>query len=396
MVEEIYKEFLNEIKELEKINITSKEEKNKDKFLVFLVVLFLLQIVVFIKLGIDNIIFNLILVVLIFVEMKLSIKVEDLKEKNILQNFYKVDNVENKVKLIYLENLDILDELYNELALCFMLKPNPQTLKFIYNWLNNKNVLKKQSINIYAFTGKDLNKKFGYAIMPNDRSILSISLNEVNITENDKILLSQEFDIIRARFFNDIVHENLKSEIKKNGNNRFKYICNYQGEYSSSESNIEKIEIKEKDLYIYIDWLYYPQNNMCDYIVKDCLIILKNFKLISEYPKELNFNNLSKLERKVYKKEKIRIQKLSEELTKQNKKMYLSFKDFCSYGSEDTYINYEEDKKELYIQGYGTDESNALWINLRLICEKITYYWNEVYNYSNGQKIEDFDEIFEK
>ncbi len=122
----------------------------------------------------------------------------------IIRRFYKIKSIEGITKIVPVEDLTVLDELYKSSALTFVALPDPKALKFIYNWLNSCNILGEEPLIIYAFEGKCLREKYGYdieAVLP----FLSIPLSELNITAENVRKFGNEYTTVGAQYFDKMI-----------------------------------------------------------------------------------------------------------------------------------------------------------------------------------------------
>ena len=122
----------------------------------------------------------------------------------VIKRFYKIKSIEEKIKIVPVEDLTVLDELYKTSALTFAASPDPKTLKFIYNWLNNCNTLGEGSLIIYLLEGKSLRKKYGYNI-ETECPFLCIPLSELNITAENIMKFGNECLGVGAQYFDKMI-----------------------------------------------------------------------------------------------------------------------------------------------------------------------------------------------
>lgn len=125
----------------------------------------------------------------------------------ICSRFYKIRDVQDKIRIIPVNDGDFLEELYLNSALTFIEAPDAAFLKFLYNWLNNVGVLKGETVNLYTFTSRELRQNFRnagfdeYETLP----VLCVDLRELNITEENKLRFSKEHFAVGARWLDDMV-----------------------------------------------------------------------------------------------------------------------------------------------------------------------------------------------
>lgn len=133
-----------------------------------------------------------------------SLTVGLFRRNYIISRFYKIKSIEGKIKIVPVEDLTVLDELYKTSALTFVASPDPKALKFIYNWLNNCNILGEESLIIYALEGKSLREKYGYEIEA-ERPFLCIPLSELNITAENIMKFGNEYTQVGAQYFDKMI-----------------------------------------------------------------------------------------------------------------------------------------------------------------------------------------------
>lgn len=154
---------------------------------------------------------NIILGIAIFIlSFYLTAFVFNLYKKWIVSKFYKVKNGEQKFELIKVEDLSFLDELYKDSALTFAEDPNPLFLNFIYNWLNNKDVLKDEIVKIYTLTGRDIKEKYNVELHNDKDFIMCIMLKDLNFNEVKLKAFSVEHFAVGGRWFDDIADNCIK------------------------------------------------------------------------------------------------------------------------------------------------------------------------------------------
>lgn len=206
MTEKQYEKAINKnIMALREYEMTSGEEKRKDQnYALLICVLAMGPFVFFAPLAYYKM-FIPAVVITLFLWTSLGFVIH-IKRKTIFENFYRVENAEDKVEVIKVEDFSLMDDLHNSSAITFFEEPHPMLLRFIYNWLNNCGVLKEGKLKVYTLTGRDMRDRFG-CNMDTWESLISISLDDLNITEKNKARLAKEHLIVGARWFDDIVSE---------------------------------------------------------------------------------------------------------------------------------------------------------------------------------------------
>lgn len=122
----------------------------------------------------------------------------------IIRRFYKIKSIEGKIKIVPVEDLTVLDELYKSSALTFVASPDSKALKFIYNWLNNCNLLSEEALIIYTLEGKSLREKYGYEIEA-ELPFLCIPLSELSITAENVRKFGNEYTTVGAQYFDKMI-----------------------------------------------------------------------------------------------------------------------------------------------------------------------------------------------
>lgn len=128
------------------------------------------------------------------------------KRKNINKTFYKIKDAHKKFNIINVDNEKTIKELYEDSALTFMAETSDRLLDFIYNWLNNENVLKSDSLNIYVFDGKLLKSTYDFSKVSNNMKFMSIFNKDLDINETNIKKFSYGHFQVKARWLDDIVN----------------------------------------------------------------------------------------------------------------------------------------------------------------------------------------------
>lgn len=186
--------------------------------------------------------------------------------------------------------------------------------------------------------------------------------------------------------------------MKVNGK-EYKYSKVVDYSFNDEEDGVffNKVEIIGDDLFLYTQTLFYP-GILSDVLINeapkgydvigDCLIVLKNYKIVSEFIEHrLEKNKLFGFFNWKKKKE---MQLNNDKISYPLFNYY-----FCDKGkivpSIDS-MEYDATKKEISFinssikiidnkKGVGTDY-------LVLGCDEITFYWNDCYSYKTGKKVD--------
>lgn len=168
----------------------------------------LLPLIIMLLIDVDSIINRIRIPLLIFTYGFLALFIiygAFIRKQIMISRFYKIKNGHQYIHLIKVEDTSFLDELYQNSALTFFAEPVPELLDFIYNWLNNKQVLKEESVNMYLLTGKHLKDKYKYRGLDDHITILCIMLKDLNLNDENMISFSREHFAVGARWFDDII-----------------------------------------------------------------------------------------------------------------------------------------------------------------------------------------------
>lgn len=129
------------------------------------------------------------------------------RKKLILSSFYKVKDAHNNCNIIKVNDLSLLEKMYNESALTTMSADNliePQYLDIMYNWLNNLGTINNKTLDIYTFTGKQVKEKYGFSI-GNTINVVCIPLGQLNVNDENLKQLSEQHFILNTRYFDDMI-----------------------------------------------------------------------------------------------------------------------------------------------------------------------------------------------
>ena len=132
------------------------------------------------------------------------------KRKQINKKFYKIENAHTRFNLINVDDENTIKELYNDSALTFIAEPSNELLDFIFNWLNNENVLKSDSLNLYVFNGYMLKKVFDYSEYNDDIKFLSIFIKDLYINDLNKESFSRACFFVDSKGLDDIINNDKK------------------------------------------------------------------------------------------------------------------------------------------------------------------------------------------
>ncbi len=127
------------------------------------------------------------------------------KRKQINKKFYKIENAHTKFNLINVDDENTIKELYKDSALTFIAEPSNDLLDFIFNWLNNENVIKSESLNLYVFNGHMLRQAFDYSRYDDDIKFLSIFLKDLDLNDSNMDSFSKSHFLVGSRWLDDIV-----------------------------------------------------------------------------------------------------------------------------------------------------------------------------------------------
>jgi len=193
--------FFNMINNLPK---TEEELNEQKKYGTFIGVMIILPLIIFMILFILGKIF--IGFSLLFIGYGITIIIGINKRKKILNDFFKVKEAHKNINIIKTADEEILKSMYENSALTFVREINDEYLDFIYNWLNNQNVLKDKMLNLYVFNGKLIKKIYKINNYPDDIDFYCISLNDLNLKNIDENKFSEGHLIVGSRWFDDVIN----------------------------------------------------------------------------------------------------------------------------------------------------------------------------------------------
>lgn len=132
----------------------------------------------------------------------------------VIKKFYKIKDADGCCEIIKVQDLSFLDKLYDESAITFFREPEPLILDFLYNLLNNQNLLKIRALRIYSLTYKDVGEKFdidfGVDFNINTKNtkkrLICILPDDLNFENKIKTTMAIKLDFkIGGNFFDDFV-----------------------------------------------------------------------------------------------------------------------------------------------------------------------------------------------
>lgn len=200
-----YIEYLqNVVTNLPKNDEDSKKQKI---YVIFIAILILSPIIITPLLMAFN--YYLLGIAIIVICWGMCIIIGINKRKQINKAFYKIENAYTKFNIVNVEDVSVIKELYKDSALTFNAEPSNELLNFIFNWLNNENVLKSESLNIYVFNGYMLRQVFDFSNYDDDIKFLSIFLKDLDINDSNIESFSRAHFSVGSRWLDDIV-DNMK------------------------------------------------------------------------------------------------------------------------------------------------------------------------------------------
>ena len=193
--------FFNIINNLPKTDEELNKQKKYNLFMGIMIILPLIVSMVLFIIGKTFIGFTV-----LFIGYGITIFIGINKRKKILNDFFRVKEVHKNINVIQTTDEKILKSLYENSALTFLGQMNDEYLDFIYNWLNNQNVLKDKMLNLYVFNGSFIKKVYKINNYPDDINFSCISLNDLNLKNVDKNKFSEGHLIIGSRWLDDIIN----------------------------------------------------------------------------------------------------------------------------------------------------------------------------------------------
>lgn len=201
------------IKDLEDIIFqyaTNQKNKQQRIYEILICVLIFLPIIAIIILSVlGKIAIGIIILVICFLLLAILFIT---RKKLILSSFYKVKDAHKNCNIIKVNDLSLLEKMYNESALTTMSAENlvePSYLDIMYNWLNNLETIKNEKLDIYTFTGKEIKEKYGFNV-GNKINVICIPLGQLNVNDDNLKQLGEQHFMFKTRYFDDMIN-NYKS-----------------------------------------------------------------------------------------------------------------------------------------------------------------------------------------
>jgi len=197
-----YIEYLNNV-----VTNLSKNEEDKKKqkmYDIFITIMIFVPIIISpILIGFNQ---TLIGILLIIICWGLLFIIGTNRRKNITKGFYKIKDAHTKFNIINVNDEKTIKELYDDSALTFIVEPSNRLLDFIFNWLNNENVLKSDSLNLYVFDGKLLKSVYDFCKVSDNMTFMSIFNKDLDINETNIKKFSYNHFQVKSRWLDDIVN----------------------------------------------------------------------------------------------------------------------------------------------------------------------------------------------
>lgn len=134
-----------------------------------------------------------------------------IRKQIINKKIYKVKNAHSNFNIIQFKK-DIIEELRKENALVFYGKTNQKFLDFLYNILNNCNVINEKNINIYSLTIKDVRDKYNYDYnkmigneIPDEFEVFCIKMSDLKLDDNNLRDFSLLRNVLDIQYFEDFI-----------------------------------------------------------------------------------------------------------------------------------------------------------------------------------------------
>ena len=184
---------------------TNQKNKQQRIYEILICTLILLPIIAIIILSVlGKIAIGLIILVICFLLLAILFIT---RKKLILSSFYKVKNAYKNCNIIKVDDLSLLEKMYNESALTTMSAENliePNYLDIMYNWLNNLGTIKNEKLDIYTFTGKEIKEKYGFNV-GNKINVICIPLGQLNVNDDSLKQLGDQHFTYKTRYFDDVI-----------------------------------------------------------------------------------------------------------------------------------------------------------------------------------------------
>lgn len=190
----------NVITNISKTDIDNKKQKRYDILLSILILAPIFIVPTIIALG-----YTMIGILILVVCYTLVAIIGINKRKNINKRFYKIKNAYKNIKLNNIADEKIINELYDNSALTFIINPSNELFNFIYNWLNNNKLLKEEILNIYMFDGKTIKDIFNYNDINEQIVFLCIFLKDLNLSNSNLKQFSKERYAAGVKYLDEII-----------------------------------------------------------------------------------------------------------------------------------------------------------------------------------------------
>lgn len=162
-----------------KYNILNEKEQKKILVAVTVSIMIPLCIVPTLFLFKKFLIGTILILLGVCINIILMILYRNLKNR-IVQNLLNLYDFDDKIHIVDVTDSYQLDEFYKENAVTFKAVPSIKVLSFIYNLLNNQNLIKREKLDVYILYGEDLKKKFDCKEIDDKFPFICISRKDLN------------------------------------------------------------------------------------------------------------------------------------------------------------------------------------------------------------------------
>ena len=152
---------------------------------------------------------------LLYAMVRFVASLPDLREKIKISRFYKMENGELGFNFIESVQESELDELKEKNAFIIYEENNNIMLNFMYNWLNNNDLLKNIKINSYILDKKKLCKKFKVKTFTTSQKVICINFKDLNITPKNIEAIREAHKYVKAMTLEQIIDKYSKKSMEK-------------------------------------------------------------------------------------------------------------------------------------------------------------------------------------
>lgn len=131
-----------------------------------------------------------------------------IRKELLTRRFFRIKNAEERINISLIGGSEQFKSLFQNPVLTFQAAPNPQLLRFIYNWLNRCKALKNEQLTIWLVSGElwinsdfaiaDLSET-GQTFVRDMDQFLCIDLNDLQVTDENREQFLRESRLMGAK-----------------------------------------------------------------------------------------------------------------------------------------------------------------------------------------------------